>query len=74
MLKDRFLADMPIVVAAIDPCFSCTDRLVHLEYNHNKSEVIGWPTLRDYSIAWHKEHGIDFSVLNKKLLERMNKR
>ena len=28
MLKDRFLADMPIVVAAIDPCFSCTDRLV----------------------------------------------
>ena len=28
MLRDRYLADMPIVVAAIDPCFSCTDRLV----------------------------------------------
>ncbi len=30
MLRDRFLADMPIVVAAIDPCFSCTDRTVEL--------------------------------------------
>ena len=28
MLRDRYLADMPIVVAAIDPCFSCTDRLI----------------------------------------------
>ena len=26
MLKDGYLADMPIVIAAIDPCFSCTDR------------------------------------------------
>ena len=28
MLKDRYLADMPIVIAAIDPCFSCTDRTI----------------------------------------------
>ena len=27
MLEDRQLADLPIVIAAIDPCFSCTDRL-----------------------------------------------
>ena len=26
-LKDRYLADLPIVIAAIDPCFSCTDRI-----------------------------------------------
>ena len=30
MLKDGYLADLPIVVAAIDPCFSCTDRLIEL--------------------------------------------
>ena len=28
MLEDGYLADLPIVIAAIDPCFSCTDRLI----------------------------------------------
>ena len=27
MLKGGYLADVPIVIAAIDPCFSCTDRV-----------------------------------------------
>ncbi len=30
MLEDGYLADLPIVIAAIDPCFSCTDRMVAL--------------------------------------------
>jgi len=33
MLQDRYLADLPIVVAAIDPCFSCTDRRVAIHQN-----------------------------------------
>ncbi len=28
MLKDQPLADAPLTIASIDPCFSCTDRLV----------------------------------------------
>ena len=32
MLKDGYLADMPIVIAAIDPCFSCTDRLISVKH------------------------------------------
>ena len=28
MLEDGYLADLPIVMAAIDPCFSCTDRMI----------------------------------------------
>lgn len=28
MLKDQPLADAPITIASIDPCFSCTDRLI----------------------------------------------
>lgn len=72
MLKDRFLADMPIVIAAIDPCFSCTDRMVNIEYDSNKkSEVINWATLHEYSIKWHRERGVDFSGLNKQFQSRM---
>ena len=72
MLKDRFLADMPIVIAAIDPCFSCTDRLVSLKQVDSKEgEIINWQSLRNYSIEWHRSHGIDFSILNKKLESRL---
>lgn len=74
MLRDRHLADMPIVIAAIDPCFSCTDRLIALkEPDCNNGNVITWPTLHEYSIEWHKKQGIDFSALNKKLEERFNR-
>jgi NADH-quinone oxidoreductase subunit D len=66
MLRDRYLADMPIVVAAIDPCFSCTDRLISIErQDKNRTDVIDWQALRDYSIEWYKKRGIDFSKMGK---------
>jgi NADH-quinone oxidoreductase subunit D len=72
MLRDRYLADMPIVIAAIDPCFSCTDRMVALrEPDCDKAKVITWPTLHNYSIEWYKKQGIDFSELNKKLKAKL---
>jgi NADH-quinone oxidoreductase subunit D len=62
MLKDRYLADMPIVIAAIDPCFSCTDRLITVNHTErNKKEVMKWQDLHKYSIEWHKRRGFDFS-------------
>jgi len=68
MLQDRYLADLPIVIAAIDPCFSCTDRLISIN-NLDKGEqkVMDWMTLRDYSIEWYKGKGVDFSVASKRL-------
>ena len=72
MLRDRYLADMPIVVAAIDPCFSCTDRMVRVsEPDGDKAKVINWQSLHNYSLAWYKQQGIDFAPLNKKLQKRM---
>jgi NADH-quinone oxidoreductase subunit D len=69
MLKDRYLADMPIVIAAIDPCFSCTDRVIVLNNSGNrKKEIMDWQTLRSYSIEWYKKQGVDFTELNKKLI------
>ncbi|MFA5157097.1 MAG: nickel-dependent hydrogenase large subunit [Candidatus Omnitrophota bacterium] len=68
MLEDRYLADMPIVVAAIDPCFSCTDRLIALK-NHEKKgrKIVTWESLRVEGIEWYSRQGIDFTKLNKKL-------
>jgi len=66
MLKDRYLADLPIVVAAIDPCFSCTDRLITVEDPDRRTPgVMTWPQLRQYSLDWHRRRGVDFTHLNK---------
>jgi len=74
MLKDRFLADMPIVVAAIDPCFSCTDRLISIESRNKKNpKIMTWESLRNYSIEWHRVHGIDFSELSNNFRKRMER-
>jgi len=68
MLEDRYLADMPIVIAAIDPCFSCTDRSIVIKNSGAKnSKTVPWEVLHVQSIEWYKERrGIDFSALNKK--------
>lgn len=72
MLKDRYLADMPIVIAAIDPCFSCTDRLVSIgDLNNRNKKIITWDGLRTYSIEWYRARGIDFTGLNNNLKKRL---
>lgn len=68
MLEDRNLADLPIVIAAIDPCFSCTDRLTIVkDADNKKTKVMEWEELHSYGIEWYRARGIDFSLLNKKL-------
>lgn len=67
MLEDRYLADLPIVIAAIDPCFSCTDRMISVK--SGKNENITWDEMRLKSIEWYKKKGVDFTELNRKLRE-----
>ena len=65
MLEDGHLADVPIVIAAIDPCFSCTDRMT-IVVDQRKSgsrKVYDWKSLREFSIAHYRKRGIDFSKL-----------
>ena len=65
MLENGYLADVPIVIAAIDPCFSCTDRttIAIQDASTRKTRgLIEWKDLRKYRIDWYKkEEGIDFS-------------
>jgi membrane-bound hydrogenase subunit alpha len=68
MLENGYLADVPIVIAAIDPCFSCTDRMIFAVKNTD-GKITGsmdWKQLRSYSIEFYKKKGIDFSKLKIK--------
>ena len=63
MLEDRYLADLPIVVAAIDPCFSCTDRAIAVDDRAAVKGTMNWEALRQYGIAWYKQQGVDFTKM-----------
>jgi membrane-bound hydrogenase subunit alpha len=61
MLENYNLADLPIIIAAIDPCFSCTDRTISIKKRDTgKSEIMDWKSLRQYSIDWYRRKGIKF--------------
>jgi NADH-quinone oxidoreductase subunit D len=47
------LADVPMILAGIDPCFSCNDRMVQVrDVNNDSQKLMTWEQLR--------QHGIDF--------------
>ena len=74
MLENNNLADVPITIAAIDPCFSCTDRSIKIVNNTGNSQIMSWGELRKKGIDFYRsEHGIDFTELNKKYLDRGNR-
>ncbi len=51
-LLNQQIADIPIIVAAIDPCLSCTDRtaVMFQQVDSKRSETITWGELRRRSI------------------------
>jgi len=58
MLKGTYLADVPIIVAAIDPCMGCMDRVLLLKDGKEQSgEIIDGERLRRYGIRWYAERG-----------------
>lgn len=74
MLQNGYLADMPIVIAAIDPCFSCTDRLIAVSDGRRKTKnIMDWETLRKNGIEWHRKKGLNFDRLNRKFARIMEK-
>ncbi|MGI6360780.1 MAG: nickel-dependent hydrogenase large subunit [Bacillota bacterium] len=64
MLEGDYLADVPIIVAAIDPCYSCTDRAVIIDNNDDGTRTLmDWKSLRQYSIDWYKKRGVNLSKI-----------
>lgn len=48
------LADMPMILAGIDPCFSCNDRMVQLK-RKDSQQWMSWEDLRQYGIEYYKK-------------------
>ena len=47
------LADVPMLIAGIDPCFSCNDRLVTIR-RRGDAETWTWARLRQYGIEYYR--------------------
>jgi len=65
MMENNNLADVPIIIAAIDPCFSCTDRC--LELIGEGSQMMDWTELRRAGIEWYRRQGVDFGNAARRL-------
>ena len=64
MIEGGYLADVPIIIAAIDPCFSCTDRMIRVKDAASGEENrFNWEGLRQYSIDWYGKRGVDLSAV-----------
>jgi membrane-bound hydrogenase subunit alpha len=60
MLEDGYLADLPIVIAAIDPCFSCTDRMIGVrDHDRGERRIMSWEEVSRYGVEFYKRKGID---------------
>jgi NADH-quinone oxidoreductase subunit D len=73
MMEKNNLADVPVIIAAIDPCFSCTDRAIRVtDLDRGDTETLNWKELRARSIDWwRREGGVDFTAHNQALLRRL---
>lgn len=50
----RQLADIPMILAGIDPCFSCNDRMITLRDHTGDRRTWTWDQLRQYGIEAYR--------------------
>lgn len=55
MLVGGYIADIPIVLAGIDPCFCCMDRMSFVNVDNNKQWIWSGEELRRYAIKWYQK-------------------
>ncbi|MCS7364123.1 MAG: NADH-quinone oxidoreductase subunit C [archaeon GB-1867-035] len=42
MIPGYTLADVPIIIGSVDPCFACTDRVIIVDEKHGKKQVMSY--------------------------------
>lgn len=55
LAKGHQLADMPMLMVGIDPCFSCNDRMVSLKRQDGDDTAWTWSQLREYGIKAYQK-------------------
>jgi membrane-bound hydrogenase subunit alpha len=56
-LVNQNLADIPVVVAAIDPCLSCTSRITIVNERGRKTGEMTWDELSEHGRAFYRQRG-----------------
>ena len=56
-LVNQNLADIPVVVAAIDPCLSCTSRVTIVNERGRKTGEMTWDELSEHGRAFYRARG-----------------
>ena len=55
MVIGHQLADVPMILVGIDPCFSCNDRMVVVERKQREAQGWTWEQLRQYGIDYYRQ-------------------
>lgn len=55
MLKGYHVADAPLIIASIDPCYSCTERVQIIDVNSGKAVVLSEEEFNRLSIDYSKK-------------------
>jgi len=50
----RQLADVPMILTGVDPCFSCNDRMVSIRRGSAGRHIWTWEELRQYGIEYYR--------------------
>ncbi len=56
-LVNQNLADIPVVIAAIDPCLSCTSRVTIVDERGRKTGEMTWDELSEHGRAFYRARG-----------------
>lgn len=56
ILVGAYLADIPVILAGIDPCFSCMDRMQIINLEKNEKSIWTIEDLRRYAREWYQKH------------------
>jgi len=54
-LKGAQIADVPMIVAGIDPCMGCMDRVLIVDNDKKTSSMVDMEVLRKYAIEFYRE-------------------
>ena len=54
-LVDQNIADIPVIVAAIDPCLSCTSRITILNEDGRKTGMMSWDELSRHGREFYRD-------------------
>ncbi|ELR63873.1 Hydrogenase-4 component G [Photobacterium marinum] len=51
MLRGNTVADAPLIIGSLDPCYSCTDRVTIVDTRKKRSKTIPYKAIEQYSIS-----------------------